>query len=135
MSTSARVLFANQAFYDAFRSRDADTMDLLWAQEHPVACIHPGWPALSDREAVMESWGGILANPDSPAISCHNAEVFFAGETAIVLCYEVIEESVLVATNIFVTEAGQWKLVHHQAGPCNRDLAELDEEADPGEMQ
>ena len=34
------VLDANDAFYRAFTTRDADRMASLWAEDHPVACIH-----------------------------------------------------------------------------------------------
>ena len=32
------------------------------------------------------------------------------------ICYEVLEDGFLAATNIFVREAGGWAMVHHQAG-------------------
>src|SRR3546814_17800766 len=50
------------------------------------------------------------------------------GEAAFVTCYEVIGDSLLAATNIFVLEDGGWKLVHHQAGPCNLPPADLPKE-------
>lgn len=119
MSAHAAVLFVNDAFYEAFRNRDQQTMEDLWARHGPVACIHPGWQALSTREEVMESWQAILANPNAPDIVCRGAEAFVLGEAAFVICYEVIGQDVLVATNVFVREAGDWKIAHHQAGPCN----------------
>ena len=42
MSQEAAVLFANEVFYEAFKARDLATMELLWAEGLPVACIHPG---------------------------------------------------------------------------------------------
>jgi ketosteroid isomerase-like protein len=139
MSESAAVLFVNQAFYAAFRDRDLETMEALWAHEAPVACVHPGWQALAGREAVMESWDDILTNPSAPEIHCHDAEAFMLGDTALVICYEVIDEAVLVASNLFVREAGSWRLVHHQAGPCNAPpgFAEDEEEDDeaPSSLQ
>lgn len=131
MSESAAVLFVNEAFYAAFRDRDMETMDDLWARAAPVACVHPGWQALNDREEIMESWAGILGNPGSPQVICRNAEAFVLGEAAFVVCYEVIGENVLAATNVFVQEAGAWKLAHHHAGPCNAP-PDLDEEEEPG---
>jgi ketosteroid isomerase-like protein len=132
MSQAAAVLFVNEAFYAAFRDRDFATLEALWARRAPVACIHPGWQALDDREEIMESWEAILGNPDSPRIQCRNAEAFVLGESAFVICYEVLGEAVLVATNVFVREEGSWKLVHHQAGPCNAPPGLEDEEAEPG---
>ena len=139
MNERAAVLFVNQAFYAAFHDRDLETMEALWAKEAPVACIHPGWRALAGREEVMDSWHDILANPGAPEIHCHGAEAFMVGDAAFVVCYEVIEQAVLVASNIFVREAGNWRLVHHQAGPCNAppgfDEDEDDDDEPPASLQ
>jgi ketosteroid isomerase-like protein len=135
MSETAAVLFANDAFYIAFRGRDLAAMDDLWAREAPVACIHPGWHALSGREDVMDSWQGILTNPNSPQINCHKARAYLAGDSGFVICYETMGDTVLVATNIFVREAGTWKLAHHQAGPCDLQPAALEEDSEPAALQ
>ncbi len=113
------VLFANDAFYQAFAERDLAAMDELWARETPVACIHPGWEALAGRDAVLASWRAILESPSAPRIRCLEPKAFAFGDVAFVICYEAIERSALVATNIFVREDGAWRLVHHQAGPTN----------------
>lgn len=113
----AAVLAANEAFYRAFAARDLAAMDRVWAREAAVACVHPGWAPLFGRDAVMESWAGILGNPSSPNIRCLQAQASVYGEIAMVLCYEVVERGYLVATNLFVHEGGVWKLFHHQAGP------------------
>lgn len=115
----AAVLAANEAFYRAFAARDLVAMDRLWAQEIEVACIHPGWSPLFGRDAVMESWAGILGNPASPNIHCFQARATIYGETAMVVCYEGVGQDYLVATNFFVQEGGNWKLCHHQSGPAN----------------
>jgi ketosteroid isomerase-like protein len=111
------VLAANAAFYRAFAERDVDAMDALWARSAPVACIHPGWQALHGREAVMESWRSILDGPDAPAITCSRESVLSGEGLAVVLCVESLRGGSLAATNVFVREAGQWRMVHHHAGP------------------
>jgi hypothetical protein len=111
------LLAANQAFYQVFAERDGEAMAALWARQAPIACIHPGWDVLAERDAVTASWRQLLANPGSPAIRCRDARAFVLGEAGFVVCHEVLPEGVLVATNIFVREDGTWKLVHHQAGP------------------
>ena len=110
------VLFANEAFYRAFATRDLQAMDEIWARHCPVACIHPGWGLLAGRTEVLESWRRIFANAP-PDIICHGARAFLLGETAYVVCLEIMPEGVLIATNIFVREDGRWRMVHHQAGP------------------
>lgn len=134
-SRNAELLFANEAFYLAFCERDLETMDALWATRGPVACIHPGWQALTSREEVMDSWRGILSNPDSPKIACRGARPYLLGEIGFVVCYEQIESAVLVATNVFTREDGAWKLVHHQAGPCNLPPSDLAPEPEAGPVQ
>ena len=119
MTLHDAVLFANEAFYLAFRTRDAAAMEDLWATRVPVTCIHPGWPPLFGRDDVLESWRGILGNEGSPEIGCHAPRAHVYGDVATVVCYERVPDSYLVATNVFMREGGLWKLVHHQAGPTN----------------
>ena len=116
VSDDAAVLFANEAFYLAFDSRDVQAMENLWARRASVTCIHPGWRALAGRDDVMERWKSILASPHAPKVSCHSASARVHGGVAYVICYEDVDNTFLVATNVFVMEDGSWKLVHHQAG-------------------
>lgn len=135
MSETAELLFVNEAFYHVFRTRDLAAMDELWSIRETVACIHPGWHALTTRDEVMDSWHGILSNPDSPRIACRGARAYVMDNVGFVVCYEVIDSNVLVATNVFARENGVWKLVHHQAGPCNVPPEEIEEEPDEGALQ
>ncbi len=123
----ATVLFLNEAFYTAFRGRDLAAMGDLWAREAPVTCIHPGWEAIEGRETVLDSWRAILGGESSMEIRCFGAKVMLHGETALVVCYEALGGGLLAATNVFAREAGNWRLVHHQAGPCQTNPAELKE--------
>jgi ketosteroid isomerase-like protein len=111
------VLSANLEFYRAFNDRNAKAMDALWARGAAVLCVHPGWTALSGRDEVIKSWRAILANPDAPHVMCHDDRAFLYGDLAIVQCEEELDTGHLVATNMFVREAGAWKMIHHQASP------------------
>lgn len=119
MDTEATISFANETFYAAFASRDFDAMDTLWAESVPVSCIHPGWNPIMGRDQVMESWRAILTNPAAPTIMCRQPTVHRMGNAALVLCFEVILDSTLAATNAFILEKGEWRMVHHQASPLN----------------
>ena len=112
------LLRANEAFYAAFSEGDLDALGALWSERPEVAVLHPGWPAIFGREAVMESWRSILEGPRPPQIACGDARAFSQGEAGFVVCIEHLGDGVLVATNYFVQEGGQWRLVHHQAGPA-----------------
>jgi hypothetical protein len=127
------VLAANEAFYEAFAKRDILLMDSLWARRAPVACIHPGWDALSGRSKVMASWRSILEGPSPPSIKHSRASAHILGETAFVVCIESIPGARLIATNIFTLEEEAWKLVHHQAGPVAQSFDVSFDEPPPKE--
>ena len=91
MTDTDAVLAANLEFYRAFTMRDIEAMDAVWARHAPIACLHPGWTALTDRDAVMSSWGGILSNPDAPRVTCFDERVLLFGDTALVLCEEELD--------------------------------------------
>ena len=116
MSENIAVLFANEAFYLAFAGGDFEAMEEVWSTDATVSCIHPGWNLLSGHDEVMESWVAILANPNATNIKYSNASAALYGSLALVTCYEELEQGFLIATNIFIHEAGAWKMIHHQAG-------------------
>lgn len=122
MSLQDDVLAANQAFYDAFDRCDLAAMEELWARAPGVACVHPGWAALDSRSSIMESWRVILETGHAPAIHCTDPRVTVTGEMAFVVCTEVLPGGELVASNIFVREAGAWKICHHHASPIARQV-------------
>ena len=51
----ATLLFANETFYRAFAERDVTLMGALWAEQEPVTCLHPGWPPVEGRDAVLHA--------------------------------------------------------------------------------
>jgi ketosteroid isomerase-like protein len=124
MTDNDAVLAANLEFYRAFAARDLAAMDGLWAQRAPVACLHPGWTALKERNAIMESWQGILSNSDAPRIACFDEQVFLYGNAALVLCEEELDGGTLAASNLFIREDDEWRIVHHHAGQIVRRHAE-----------
>jgi len=120
MTTQDAVRAANEAFYAAFRGRDLDVMDSLWAKQSPTLCVHPGWDVLRGREEVMTSWRRILANPNAPQLEGTDVDVALLGETvALVTCREGApgRGAGIIATNVFVLEDGEWRIAHHHAGP------------------
>jgi hypothetical protein len=121
-AVEAEILRANAAFYRAFSRGDYPAMAELWARQAPVACIHPGSPVLTGRQAVLESWREILGNPPPFEMRCESPTVHRLGEAAVVTCYEANGKhpAHLAATNVFVLEEGSWRMVHHQAGPLSR---------------
>lgn len=117
---SAEVLAANRAFYTAFAHGDLTAMEALWARHAPVACVHPGWNALIGRESVMASWRAVLSS-GPPPVRCADPIVHRQGDMATVICAELLGDTRLIATNVFVREDDAWRIVHHHAGWIARD--------------
>lgn len=130
----ADIISANEAFYAAFREEDAVAMDGLWSQHAPVACVHPGWPALIGREQVMASWRAIGTANGAPPVRCGAARVLMLGEVAQVVCEERVGTNLVIATNVFVREAGHWMMVHHHASQVvSRAAANSDDDDEDGD--
>ncbi len=110
------ILAANRAYYDAFCSRGNEAMASIWAAED-VTCVHPGWPPLIGRRAVLASYADIFSNPLQEPVRHRDEIVVANGDHARVICVESVGGASLVATNWFKRIEGRWSLVHHQASP------------------
>jgi SnoaL-like protein len=120
MSDKKALLAANAAFYAALATGDVAALGLLWADDDGISCIHPGWPAIVGRAAVIGSWREILKNPDQPQIACHDPHPLMSGDGGDgghVICVEIVGGAPLAASNHFRLMGGTWRLVHHQSSP------------------
>ncbi len=111
------VLAANDSFYLAFNQRDFEAMTMLWAKSVQVTCIHPGWSIRTGWDEVMATWRGILRNPAQARIVSGGASVQIFGTIANVICRELVGHTPMLATNIFLREDGDWRLMHHHSSP------------------
>ncbi|MBO6556321.1 MAG: nuclear transport factor 2 family protein [Pseudomonadales bacterium] len=115
----AVIEFANEAFYLAFNNRDLKQMSYIWSVDYPSVCIHPGWAPLIGREDILQSWESIFAGQsEGTAIVCHGTRVLQQGDLFSVICFEQLSGGWLVAANNFIIEAGNARMVHHQASQC-----------------
>lgn len=117
---------ANAALYNAFETGDVDLMEAVWDVEEPeaVVCVHPGWPMLRGRTAVLRSWSAVMANTDYIQFVLTDVQVAVAGDAAVVTCTENVltsadigEGAHAVATNVFVRRSDGWRLVVHHGSP------------------
>lgn len=119
--TTAAVRAANTAFYAAFEARDLDAMSDVWEHTDRVTCVHPGWPILTGWASVAASWFALFDGPQRLQFIVTDAQVHVVGDTAWVTCNENLLEGggtqAVAATNVFVAEAGAWRLVHHHGSP------------------
>ena len=116
MSDEAAILAAHAAYYRAFASADFAAMSRLWADDN-LSCIHPGWPALIGRPAILESYRQIFSNPSQERIEPRNETVLVVGDQARLLCVEFVSGAALAVTNSFQRVDGAWRMTHHQASP------------------
>jgi ketosteroid isomerase-like protein len=116
MTDEDAILAANAAYYRAFETADFPAMSRIWAEDN-VSCIHPGWPVLIGRPAILDSYREILRNPDQERIEPRNESVMLSGDEARVFCVEFVGGAALAATNIFRRADDGWRIVHHQASP------------------
>ena len=96
MTDADAVLAANLEFYAGVRDPRycCDGGDLGAARASRRLFIR-AWPALIERDAILESWRGILANPEAPRIACYDERVLLYGDTALVLCEEELDGGTL----------------------------------------
>lgn len=116
-NTRTAVLFALEAFYRAFQTRDIEAMTEIWSESDPISCVHPGWHPLNGQDEVIDTWSAILDNPETPDVTFFNPEVSVLGDVAVTTCYELIDGQYLSVTNVLVLRDGRWLMVHHHAGP------------------
>ncbi|HEX5213671.1 MAG TPA: nuclear transport factor 2 family protein [Pseudolabrys sp.] len=124
MSDDDDILAANAAYYRAFSDGDLKAMSRIWADDN-VSCIHPGWPVIIGRQAILESYREISRNPSQDRIDPRNETVLIGADEARVICVEFVGGAALAATNLFRRIDGAWRMTHHQASP----IATLVEEA------
>ncbi len=120
---TAHALFAADAFYLAFTNKDIDAMDGLWAKKVALCCVHPGWPRLTEREAIIESWRNILGNPDQIGPTAYGHEAHVWGDCVGITCYEALAGGVILASKVFVQEDNEWRLALHHGSPCQNPPA------------
>lgn len=125
MADEAAVIVANAVFYDALDNLDLDRMDAVLATEEPVCVVHPGWPLVSGREAVLASWERIFDNAGMMQFTVADAEAHIEGDFAWVICTErltsvqggQVVEGIVQTTNMFRREGGAWRMTHHHGSP------------------
>ncbi|MBL4685462.1 MAG: nuclear transport factor 2 family protein [Nannocystaceae bacterium] len=129
----SEVLDTNASFYTAFAGRDYEAMEALWSSASVTVCVHPGWPPIRGREEVMKSFRSIFEHDTGPSPTCEAPTCHVIGTGAFVVCRERLGNAVLIATNVYARESGQWRLVHHHASALAQVPAtpELDSEMLP----
>lgn len=145
----ARLGELNEDLYAAFEAGDLDRMDALWADDalaDSVVCVHPGWPTLRGRDAVLRSWAMIMANTTYIQFVITDVELELAGDIAVLTCVENIITAAEdsdddsdsaefagargVATNVFRRTPEGWRLWVRHGSPVLTGSEDDDESDD-----
>lgn len=122
----AAVEAANAALYSAFETADVDAMERLWDDSDEVVCVHPGWPMLTGRGAVLRSWSAVMAGTAYIQFFLTDVVTRVHGDTAVVTCTENVltavseqahDNAAIAATNVFVRRSDSWRLLVHHGSP------------------
>jgi hypothetical protein len=122
MTEEEAILTANAAYYRAFRMGDDALMGRVW-HDGAITCVHPGWPPIHGRAAVLASYRGIMSNPNQPEVACQDEQVFVTSDMARVICVEAVSGVRLIATNLFLRSGANWRMIHHQASLLTAPMA------------
>ena len=141
-SRTDEVAAANRAFYAAFEARDLDAMAEVWERSGRATVTHPGWPALRGWPRVAASWEAIFHGTPYIQFFLTEEEVDVTGDVAWVTLTENIlqaagppddsgagplSNATVAAVNVFVRDAGRWRMVVHHGSPVGSS------EESPGE--
>lgn len=115
---------AEVAFYRALAEGDYALMAQVWDEADDVGCVHPGWPALHGREAVLASFKRMFDAGQRLDLRVERVLARPFGEGVLHLAHEFVAHAgesaaaaPIVATNLYRPTAGRWHLLWHHASP------------------
>ncbi len=110
-----KLLFANDRFYSLINHGDAEGVQSQFSKNFPIQVVHPGRAPMTERESVLSSFRELCLAP--PYIECVNPVAQLYGEFGVVTCLEKIGNGYLSASNIYVKERNDWRMIAHHASP------------------
>ena len=135
------VLAVHAAFYSAFERSDFDAMEVVWAEDDGVVCVHPGAEPIRGRADVMRSWLALMAGAPYIQFFLTDVQASVVGDLASVTCTEnvlsagadtptgVFSGGSAVATNVLRHTSQGWRLWIHHASPVLSSTDATQEEA------
>ena len=102
---------------------DLDLMEKVWCDGDHALCIHPGSELRRGKAEVMQSWMEIFSGSVPPVVEYRLIGGFKEGNLAVRLVEERIwprgtppdGAARVLATNVYLHEAGCWRLTEHHA--------------------
>lgn len=119
------VTLANEGFYSALRTGDAEQMALVWLQADNVSCAHALGGIVVGYDEVVASWRRLFVAGRPTAVNVDVISLEVRRNLAWVICEQNVTAvrgrlsvgGERVATNLFQKQNGRWRVVHHHASP------------------
>jgi ketosteroid isomerase-like protein len=116
---------AETAFYEALEAGDLEALMEVWAEDEDIVCVHPGGPRIAGYEQVRESWARILGGGQRLKVRLSDPVYVQGMMVSVHSVHENIGAAAdparpqrpVVATNVYVRQAGGWRMVAHHASP------------------
>ena len=117
-----------RSLYTAIETADLDLMGAIWLDGDDVVCVHPGWPAVRGRSAVMRSWAVVMAGTPYVQFFLTDLAVRVDGDTAVMTCAESLLTGAdggsegfvgaqAVSTKVLRRTPGGWRIALHHSSP------------------
>lgn len=132
---------ANLDLYRAFENGDLDLLGGIWDYGEDVVCVHPGWPVVRGRSAVLRSWALIMANTSYIQFFLTDVVTVVDGDVATLTCTENILTAVddatgdatVCASNVYRRRPDGWRLWLHHGSPVMANADPIEDPTDPTE--
>lgn len=115
---------AEQAFYTAFETGDAEAMRQVWDEAPEIECVHPMGGRMRGA-AVHDSWQEIFDKADPIAFHISDRQSFEQDDLSVHMVQENIlfrdkneQPLLLLATNVFRRGPSGWRMVLHHSSPA-----------------
>lgn len=110
---------AESSFYAAFGNLDLDLMRATWHFSDEIFCIHPGGPAQTGLDTILNHWAYVFKDANPPEINYRVLNATRQDGIAVHLVEETIgtgsQAAIVLATNLYILTAEGWRLFGHHA--------------------
>lgn len=107
-------------------------MSEVWEHSERSACTHPGWVTLRGWSSISASFFALFQGGGGMQFILTGAQVEQTGDVAWVSVDENLLDArvggTMAALNLFVRDAGGWRMVVHHASPVAASVTDPDGE-------
>lgn len=113
------------SFYEALQLGDLERLMAVWADEHDIACVHPGGPRAVGVAAIRSSFESVLSQgallvtiEQVRRLETATCAVHHVMEKIQAMTSEGLQTAYILASNVYLRTANGWRMVLHHASPA-----------------